>query len=161
MFQSRLAAEPSNLYPRDKVGVDQLRQARALRAVLPLARLIRASRRLTGTAGARLAPLPSSQKRAASASNVLRGIAWLLYRVIRPVVRPVAWRTREFFLEPLRPMVAQSEAITRQVDAITRDVGAVRHALATAQLDGSLSAELVKSIETLLMTVALSAPRMQ
>jgi hypothetical protein len=131
---------------------------RSIRAVLPLARFIRRGRRL----GGRLSPQPaprSPPKSAESRHRVLRKIGRVLYRPIRPIVRPMALRTREFFLEPLRPVIAQTDTVARQVDAIARDVGAVRLALASAQLDGGLSADLVKSIETLLITVALNDSR--
>ena len=73
-------------------------------------------------------------------------------RGARRVLNPMAVRTRAFMLEPLWPMLGR-------VDAIAHDVQAIRHALADPQVADRLSPELAKSIEALLLAVAVGEPR--
>jgi FkbM family methyltransferase len=128
---------------------------RALRMVLPLARLIRAtrSRAAEGFAAAKPVrvdtPPGSARSRLRTALNVIKDLP---RRGTRRAFRPIALRTRAFLLEPLTPLAGSMEAMAR-------DVQAIRHALADPQVADRLSPELVKSIEALLLTVAVWEPR--
>jgi hypothetical protein len=67
-----------------------------------------------------------------------------IYAVARAIIRPIAVRTRAFLLEPL----------TGQLDANLQGRPDLK------PRDGDLSPELIKSIETLLLTIMVRTPHL-
>ncbi|TMJ01365.1 MAG: FkbM family methyltransferase [Alphaproteobacteria bacterium] len=129
--------------------------SRALRVALPLARLVRGTRTLAAEGLAAATPTRAHTLSGGGASRLRAGLSRLMSipgRVARRVFRPIAVRTRAFMLEPLDP-------IAGNLESIARDIQAIRHALADPQLADRLSPELARSIEALLLTVAVCEPR--
>ena len=142
----------------------------ALRAVLPLARLLR---RLAGTkvppppeqlvplAPAPAAPAPAGVVRRPLPS-IGRRAAWLAYRPFRPLGRPLAWRLRAFLTLHLQSEFKQLDA---KLDRIRAELAQVptAHAAPAAQPDDPRLAELQteirqfgKLLEDTLLTLALT-----
>jgi hypothetical protein len=138
----------------------------AIRAVLPLARIVRrlsgrraaAVSQASGASAAPAAPLglvaggpmdppPTPQRRSPA-----RRIAMLAYAPLRPLLRPLAWRGRTFMTGELRDEIKRLDHRIQQLSAIAsanvREPGNV----------GSIDAELQqfgKMLETTLLTLAL------
>ncbi|MCO6403937.1 FkbM family methyltransferase [Aurantimonas endophytica] len=87
-------------------------------------------------------------------------IAWSGYRLIRPIVRPIAWRTRNFLMVPISQAIEQvrdvsqpdlSEALRRALDA---DMQAKQQAMQSATRNAEI---LVTTAEQTLELVRQSA----
>jgi len=145
---------------------------RALRLVLPLARLIR---RTTSRSSRKRAIEPAHQFAkpvARKGGSAFRRLAGLLFRPVRIVLHPLAMEIRDFMTEPLRVMPGRLDATARHIearidemafearlDAVTRELGTIRHLLANNQAKNEVSPELIKSIELLLLTMSVSESR--
>jgi FkbM family methyltransferase len=147
--QQRLAAELDRLryHLRWENGPD------AVRTLLPVARLLR---RLRGT------PIPQHQPLAMAEAFPPHHRGWkkhaalFAYRLVRPVVRPLAWRARSFLMQDLRRV----EDLHARLDDLRR---AVEQQQATEhqqpgghqQQSEGVDAALVRSIEDALLTLAV------
>ena len=75
------------------------------------------------------------------------GVGWLLYRLVRPVLRPVAWRLRTFFAGPLHDEIA---ALRAEIAALRLEIGALERAR-----DQSLEPRIAAVLEQAVLTLAL------
>jgi FkbM family methyltransferase len=66
---------------------------------------------------AALLETPPAQADAAGLHTLLRRVAWFAYRLVRPVVRPVAWRVRSFMLGPTLGEVVAVRDTARSIEA--------------------------------------------
>jgi len=154
----------------------------AVRAVLPLARIIR---RISGQRGspapALAAPSPAPTAAVASSSaafgppgtalvapsvaiapptgaprrSLAKRVVMIVYGVFRPVLRPLAWRSRGFLIGELRSDLTRLELQIQQL-------GAGRHAPSAVGDTSVVEAELKqfgKMLETTLLTLALDGER--
>ncbi|HTU55357.1 MAG TPA: hypothetical protein VMF62_15440 [Acetobacteraceae bacterium] len=93
-------------------------------------------------------PLPAPQP-----SRLSRRALRALWRLVRPIARPIAWRTRSFLFEPTRQALADLQA------AETRLAEAVEALTRTLSASGPIAervAGIAGTIEAALLTVALS-----
>jgi FkbM family methyltransferase len=125
----------------------------SLRAVLPLARLIRAvNRRLRSRTGIRPAPVVTH------AEPVRRRLARSLSAAAHAAVGPIARRTRSYLLEPVLPMNQRLEEIARELEALRRTAEHLPQPSNNAPPAASPSSELLRSTEALLLTIAARTP---
>jgi hypothetical protein len=176
-----LAAELERLRPsaiRYDTLVHRLRAPdgpRAVRMVLPLARLLRSASRILGAG-----PEPPAARNEVTATHlattaiphgeivgsptntgaiaVRQGFGKRIFRSVylligRPIIRPVAWRTRAFMLASIKPADQQIEMMTREIVALRQEISSI------AIRGSDVSPELVKSIEALILTLAVCTPR--
>lgn len=74
-------------------------------------------------------------------------LRWLGYRLVRPVVRPIAWRLRGFFVGPLQDDVRELRAQVEALRAELRD--------RAAREDAALEPRIAAVMEQALLTLAL------
>jgi len=140
---------------------------RALKMVLPLARLIRTiSHPIVSRAGADTGPQVANVPTAAPVGpsvataagpaqpkaprrSLLKRFVLGIYRVtLRPVVRPLLFRLRTFMLMPLLDHLNHSVAV------FEHPANRTSHANNVGQAQSAEYAQVLKSIETLLLTIA-------
>jgi FkbM family methyltransferase len=140
----------------------------AIRAVLPLARLLR---RLRGTRAAAEPPRGAAPPPAPAAPvmrrSLARRLALLAYRPVRPLVRPIAWRCRTFLTGEILGELARQNYALQSMLAQSGSVSASAiqgmlppfHAASGPPTDTSaLQAEIRQfgaMLETTLLTLAL------
>jgi hypothetical protein len=153
----RLKAAVAELEPRAR-RYDQLSSElrsddapRALRAVLPLARLLRALGRIYPRQPAAPAPQPMPPARSL-AGSVRSGCAALARAVLRPMTR----RIRAYLLDPIHPMNQKLDTIAHELSALRRQL---EHRNEAGTGGAYPSPELLRSIEALLLTIAARSPR--
>jgi FkbM family methyltransferase len=131
----------------------------ALRTVLPLARLLRRIARTpvpaappalvsagqTAPSSSPVVQTKPAPRAKAAAKRAARGI----YRLVRPILRPIAWRTRAFMAGEVRAELAQLET---KLDTISA-------ALSVNEAPPTDARELVRMLETTLLTLALDRRR--
>lgn len=78
-------------------------------------------------------------------ADLPRSLRWRLYGLIRPIVRPVAWRLRTFFVGAL---LDETAALRREVAAL-RDEVAARGREQEAALEPRIAAVLEQAVLTL------------
>lgn len=78
-----------------------------------------------------------------------RRIARLAYRLVRPIVRPLAWRLRSFLLG----------SVIDELAAIRAEQAAIRAQLEQLTAGPALDASIGRSLEAILLTVALERDR--
>jgi FkbM family methyltransferase len=132
---------------------------RSLRVGLALAQVIR---KLGGRASQTPIPVPPPypaggiRTKLGFVSRMARRALSRVGRMIlgfgRSLSLPVARRMRAFMLEPLLPVVENSDAVRREIEA-------VRHLLHAVRAEAQLSPQLVQSIEALLLTMAARSSR--
>jgi hypothetical protein len=138
---------------------------RALRMVLPLARIIRTISSVFGsrpkvpmapddiskTSAPLVDPLVVSHRRSAP-----KRIALAIYRrFVGPVLRPAMGRIRLFMTQPVNDQVA---GVNDQVAAVNAQVAGLRSLVETQQRTSEMASEHIKSLEALIITIA-SQPR--
>lgn len=83
-----------------------------------------------------------------------RGLRWRAYRLVRPIVRPIAWRLRSFFVgrvhDELVELRAQVEALRASVDMLRAQV---EHR--AAEQREALAPTIMGVMEQALLTIAL------
>jgi hypothetical protein len=132
----------------------------ALRAVLPLARLLRrgsaalrpARRHETGNTGMAAPAIPAD--RARGVRSAARRLAQGLWGWVKPVLRPLVWRTRIFIAARLRAALARLDAkFEARVDATKVEAPPPPDASAAAGRDTHDA--VAQMLETVLLTLAL------
>ena len=132
----------------------------ALRTVLPLARLLRRIARTpvpgaspglvsAGPTPLSWSPVVQSQTGAPRAKAAAKRLVRELYRLVRPILRPIAWRTRAFMADEVRAELAQLETKLDRISA----------ALSVNKAPPTDARELVRMLETTLLTLALDRRR--
>jgi hypothetical protein len=119
-----------------------------LRIVLPLARLLRRIAR-TPVPAASPGLVVQRQTGAPRAKAAAKRLARKLYRLVRPILRPIAWRTRAFMAGEVRAELAQLETKLDRISA----------ALSVNETPPTDARELVRMLETTLLTLALDRRR--
>jgi FkbM family methyltransferase len=164
----RIGAELERLRPnatRYDILVHRLRVPdgpRVIRMVLPLARLLRLAFRILGGRHRSRATINRGEivnyqpiaDGALPKANFSKRMLWSIYLLVgRPIVRPIAWRARTFMLASITPG-------TQQIEVMAREIAALRQEIQDLGVRGShVSPELAKSIESLMLTLAVCSPR--
>lgn len=158
-----VAASRASRYDRLVLELRDEDGPRALRSVLPLARHVRRFHHVVGRdKSARSAAVSSSVAQPAGVSPpppkstqggmraiVKKGVFGIYKALFRPVVRPAMWRLRTFLLQPVFERMdgqRSSEIAALQGSA---SIESLRHE----------QAQLIKSLETLALTIASNPPR--
>ena len=94
--------------------------------------------------GFRPVPMPYRPK-GGPQGGIGRRLALRLYRMVRPVIRPIAWRTRSFMLGPVLQELAELRA----------QVSGRPHSMTSGPAVGALDPGLSQAMERLLLTLAL------
>jgi hypothetical protein len=76
-----------------------------------------------------------------------RSLRWRAYRLVRPVVRPVAWRLRSFFMGALQDEMSELRA---QIEALRLELRE-----RAAREDAALEPRIAAVMEQALLTLAL------
>ncbi|MDX8524479.1 FkbM family methyltransferase [Mesorhizobium sp. MSK_1335] len=146
---------------------------RALRSVLPLARNVRRFHHVVGRdnsirstpASSSVAP-PTGVSPPSSSSTqsglrpiVKKGVFGIYKALFRPIVRPAMWRVRTFLLQPLFERLDRQRS--GEIGALqgSADIGVLPQGSASIDALRHEQAQLVKSLETLALTIASNAQR--
>ncbi|MFY0736513.1 FkbM family methyltransferase [Aurantimonas sp. NFXS3] len=115
------------------------------------------ARKLQSGSGVGLHPSGFRAKLAQAAKRV----AWGSYRVVRPIVRPIAWRSRSFFNGPVIHAIQQTRDDPRPVSARELALGTGTQVLAELlrlqEVQAAELARMAKGVESALLTITLEA----
>jgi hypothetical protein len=125
---------------------------RALRMVLPLARMFRA----LGGAPPRE---PVAQARPPTTKSFFGSVRSTCAAGVRTVLRPITRRIRGYLHEPILPINQKLDSIARELESLRRRPGPEEPRNEKGTDAVSLSPELLRSIEALLLTIAARTPR--
>lgn len=152
MQEIQIAIEVAMRYDRLVSDLRDPAAPKSLRLLLPIARVMRSGR----NAVARRVKRPAAACPVESGTpmrSTFRSILRVLTLPLKAVVTPITGRVRAYLLAPIAPRLDRIDALAH---GVAHDVAFVRQVLADAQRDGTLSPELVKSINALLVTNAVS-----
>jgi hypothetical protein len=124
---------------------------RALRTVLPLARLLRALGRLH----TRQPVAPASQPMP-PARSLVGSVRSACVAAAKAVLRPMTGPMRAYWYQPIHPLNQKLDTIAHELEALRRQLGSRNEAGIGAAYP---SQELLRSIEALLLTIAARSLR--